>query len=55
LPHVHLDAAVGDARACGTAACKAPAATSLVDVATAGVTTTPLKSRQQLQAELTAK
>ncbi|MEA3180574.1 MAG: (R)-2-hydroxyacyl-CoA dehydratese activating ATPase [Gammaproteobacteria bacterium] len=51
----HLDAAVGDARACGTAACKAPAATSLVDVASAGVTTTPLKSRQQLQAQLTAK
>ena len=47
----HLDAAVGDARACGTAACKAPAG----DSQSAAGTTTPLKPRQQLQAELAAK
>ena len=51
----HLDAAVGDARACGTAACKAPAGGSQAEVGSPSVTTTPLKTRQQLQAELTAK
>lgn len=39
-----VDAAVGDARACGTAACRATSPEA-----------TPIKSRQQLQAELAVK